>query len=94
MIRGKIMKNKVLIKLIVPELDDTFDIFIPVNEVIWKIKKLIIKSISDLNGTQLDLQKEYILLNKDNCKIYSNNEIVINTDIRNASELIMLSENK
>lgn len=88
------MKNKVLIKLIVPELDDTFDIFIPVNEVIWKIKKLIIKSISDLNGTQLDLQKEYILLNKDNCKIYSNNEIVINTDIRNASELIMLSENK
>ena len=88
------MKNKVLIKLIVPELDDTFDIFIPVNEVIWKIKKLIIKSISDLNGTQLDLQKEYILLNKDNCKIYSNNEIVINTDIRKASELIMLSENK
>ena len=39
------MENKVLIKLIMPELDEEFDIFIPVNELIWKIKKLIIKSI-------------------------------------------------
>lgn len=88
------MKNKVLIRLIVPELDNTFDIFIPVNEVIWKIKKLIVKSISDLTGTPLDTNVEYILLNKDNCKLYSNNEIVINTDIRNATELILISANQ
>ena len=44
------MKNKVLIKLIVPEMDMDFDIFIPVNEVVWKIKKLAIKSISDLSS--------------------------------------------
>ena len=85
------MKNKVLIKLIVPELDETFDIFIPVNEVIWKIKKLMIKSISDLSGVDLNSQKNYALINKDNSRIYSNNEIVINTDIRNASELILIS---
>lgn len=88
------MKNKVLIRLIVPELDNTFDIFIPVNEVIWKIKKLIVKSISDLTSTPLDTNVEYILLNKDNCKLYSNNEIVINTDIRNATELILISANQ
>ena len=85
------MKNKVLIKLIVPELDETFDIFIPVNEVIWKIKKLMIKSISDLSGVDLNFQENYALINKDNSRIYSNNEIVINTDIRNASELILIS---
>ena len=85
------MKNKVLIKLIVPELDETFDIFIPVNEVIWKIKKLMIKSISDLSGVDLNSQENYALINKDNSRIYSNNEIVINTDIRNASELILIS---
>ena len=85
------MKNKVLIKLIVPELDETFDIFIPVNEVIWKIKKLMMKSISDLSGVDLNCQENYALINKDNSRIYSNNEIVINTDIRNASELILIS---
>lgn len=86
------MKNKVLIKLIVPELSECFDIFIPVNELIWKIKKIIIKSISDLENIRLNMDDEFILLNKDNCKIYSNNEIVINTDIRNGSELILISK--
>ena len=85
------MKNKVLIKLIVPELDNSFDLFIPVNEVLWKVKKLVVKSISDLTGGILDYNKEYILINKVTSIPYANNQIVIDTDIRNASELILLS---
>ncbi len=87
------MENKVLIKLIVPEINNEFDVFIPVNEVIWKVKKLIIKSISDLTNIDLDLKDSYCLINKCNSKIYDNNEIVINTDIRNASELVLISLN-
>lgn len=86
------MDNKVLIKLIVPELDSEFDVFIPVNELVWKIKKIFIKCISDLSNITLDMKKEYVLINKDNSKIYTNNEIVINTDIRNSTELIFLSK--
>ena len=85
------MNNKVLIKLIVPELDNDYDIFIPVNEIVWKVKKLIVKSISDLSGIELDLRQEYTLLNKQNNRIYDNNEIVINTDIRNSTELLLIS---
>lgn len=85
------MKNKVLVKLLVPEIDSTFDLFIPVNELIWKIKKLILKSISDLTGGAIDTHKNYVLINKTNSTIYKNNEIVINTDIRNATELILIS---
>ena len=81
------MENKVLIKLIMFDMDECFDIFIPVNEIIWKIKKLIIKSISDITNISLDINNEYVLINKDNSKIYDNNEIVINTDIRNGTEL-------
>ena len=85
------MKNKVLISLFVPELDYTFDIFIPVNEVIWKIKKLIVKSISDLTGGVLNVSKDYTLINKSTSLPYDNNLIIINTDIRNATELVLLS---
>ena len=81
------MENKVLIKLTVPTLNETFDLFLPVNEIIWKVKKMLIKSISDLTGTSLDNNKEYILLNKDSCRVYHNNEIIIDTDIRNGTEL-------
>ena len=86
------MENKVLIKLIMFDMDECFDIFIPVNEIIWKIKKLIIKSISDITNISLDINNEYLLINKDNSKIYDNNEIVINTDIRNGTELILFKK--
>jgi len=82
--------NKVLIRLIVPEIDESFDVFIPVNELVWKIKKILIKSISDLSKFSLNINDEYILLNKDNSTIYKNNDIVINTDIRNGTELIFV----
>ena len=86
------MENKVLIKLIMFDMDECFDIFIPVNEIVWKIKKLIIKSISDITNISLDINNEYLLINKDNSKIYDNNEIVINTDIRNGTELILFKK--
>ena len=85
------MENKVLIKLYVPELDSNFDAYIPVNEIIWKINKMLVKSVSDLSGVNIDGKKEFILLNKNNTRIYNNNEIVINTDIRNGTELILIS---
>lgn len=85
------MKNKVLIKLIVPELDATFDIFIPVNELVWKVKKLILKSVSDLDNINISNNLDCILINKDNSKVYNNNEIILETDIRNSSELILIS---
>lgn len=85
------MKNKVLIKLIIPELEETFDIHIPVNELVWKIRKLIVKSISDLTSKSLVVNDKYLLINKENAKIYSNNEIIINTDIRNGTELLLIS---
>ncbi|MDO4962586.1 MAG: hypothetical protein Q4E75_00575 [bacterium] len=85
------MKNKVLISLEMPEIDVKFDMFIPVNEVVWKIKELILKGISDVLNFELDLNDEFILINKKNSTIYSNNDIIINTDIRNYTELILIS---
>ena len=87
------MNDKVLVKLLLPELDSKYDILIPVNEIIWKIKKLLIKSVSDLEGIKLNMNTDYILLNKENSRVYNNNEIIINTDIRNSTELILITNN-
>ena len=87
------MKNKILIKLIVPELNQTFDIFIPVNEYMWRINKLLIKVISDLSDGVLDMNGNYIFVNKTTGNIYHNSDIIINTDIRNGSELVLFTLN-
>ena len=85
------MNNKVLIKLILPEINKKYDLFIPVNEYIWKINKLMVRSINSLDGEILDVEKEYAIINKDTGKIYQNNEIIVNTEIRNGTELILIT---
>lgn len=86
------MENKILIKLDVFELDDTFDVFIPVNEVVWKIKAMLAKSVSDLEYIKFDSNEDYILVNKITGQVYNNNEIIIDTDIRNGTELLLTSK--
>ncbi|CDE74036.1 leucine rich repeat and fibronectin type III domain containing 2-like protein [Clostridium sp. CAG:451] len=85
-----IMNNKVLVKVSFIELDEDFDMFLPVNELIWKLKKLMLKSISDLTRNNLDKEADYILINKKNSKIYDNNQILLDTDIRNGTELLLI----
>ena len=82
--------NKVLIKLYVPMLDESYDIFIPVNEIMWKVNGIVVKLVSDLSDGNLPFNKNYALVNIENGRIYNNNEIVINTDIRNSSKIALI----
>ena len=83
-------KDKILIKLNFVEIDEVFDVFIPVNELVWKVKKLLIKSVADLTQTKLDINNEYIIMNATTNEIYDNNQVIIDTNIRNATEIIMI----
>ena len=85
------MNDKVLVKLDVFGLDETYDVFIPVNELVWKIKAMLAKCVSDLEYLQFNPTDDYLIVNKKTGNIYNNNEIIINTDIRNGSELLLMS---
>ena len=85
------MKNKVLVRVYVPELDFSTDLFLPVNEVLWKIKIMIIQAISDLTNGALDKNKIYSMINSDTSVVYDINKVLIDTDIRNATEIILIS---
>ena len=84
------MENKILVKIYVPMLDETFDIFVPVNEYIWKMNRLLIGPIGELSNNALPVDKNYIFVNSETGMIYDNNMIIINTDIRNATKLTLL----
>lgn len=85
------MKNKVLVKLIVPEIEMSFDIFVPTNEIVWKVKKMLVKTVSDIVNVNFDLNKNYVLVGN-NGTIYNNNELIIDTDIRNTSEIFLFTK--
>ena len=86
------MNNKVLIKLHAIEYGKVYDVYIPVNYLVWKINKLLIKCIGDLLDIEVDLQKEYMLINKLTNEIYPNNSIIREKDIRNGTELVIMSK--
>lgn len=85
------MTNKVLIKAIFPTIDKSYDIKIPVNELTWKVNKLIVKAIFDINGIAIDLKNDnFNMINKATGEIYQNNQSIIDTNIRNGTEIIFL----
>ena len=88
------MNNKVLVKIILPNLEQEFDVFIPVNEQIWKIEKLVSKCIYDILNISFNPKEEsYNIINKITGQIYDKNQIVLDTDIRNGTELYFIKEN-
>ena len=78
------MNNKILVSVYIPLLDENYDIFIPVNKKVGTIKKGIISAIKDLAS------KEYVLMNKDDCKVIEENIYVKNSGIQNGSKLILV----
>lgn len=82
------MKNKVLIKLIVPDIDETYDIFLPINKKIGEIVILITRSINEHES--LNLQNNKVLYNRSTGRDYDPNDLIKNTDIRNGTSLILL----
>ena len=87
------MKTKVIIKAYFPSLDLSCDIKVPINEVIWKIKKLVVKAVYDMNGINFDMSSKILMMNKVTSQIYNDIDILIDTDIRNGSEVVVITIN-
>lgn len=84
------MNNKVLIRLIVPELDEYYDIFIPVNVRIGTIIKLINKSLVDFTNGGFETNNSRRLYDSFKTGFYDYNELVRNTNIRNGSSVVFM----
>lgn len=84
------MKNKVLVKLAIPEIDETYDIYIPLNKQIGAVIELLNKSLKDLTKDAFVSKEGRNLYNRETGEIYDPNFFVKDTNIRNATTLILL----
>jgi len=85
------MNNKVLVKLIVPEIDTTYDIYLPVNKKIGNILILLNKAISELSGGDFQISEFNSLYNSSTNEKYSSDILLANTNIKNGTKLILLT---
>ena len=82
------MKYKVLIKLFVPEIEETYEMYIPINKTIGEISELLSKLVNDLSKVY-PIKKNACLCNRYTGIIYEKQYLIRNTDIRNGTELII-----
>jgi len=84
------MKNKVLVKVYVPSIDEEYEIYIPTNETINKVLELIIKSVYELSDSNLNLEEKHYILDPDTSIVYTNDQIIRDTNIKNSKKIILI----
>jgi len=84
------MNNKVLVKIIVPKLEQTYDVFIPISKKVSTILYLLTKSINELTYGEFIIDEYINFYNKDTKEVYNLDNIIKDTNIRNGTELILL----
>ena len=84
------MQNKVLVELIVPAIDEKYNLFLPINKRIGNIIILLNKALEDmLNGNYIPNDKA-CLYDKITGEYYDANIILRESNIRNGSVLILI----
>ena len=82
--------NEVLVKLYVPTIGEQYDIWLPVNKKIHTIITLLVKSVNEFTKGYYLPNKMPYLYDKATVKAFDINSRVIDTEIRNGSELILI----
>ena len=84
------MKNKVLVELVVPTIETSFDVYLPINKRIGNIITLLNKTVSELSEGCYEGTSSTALYNRETSQKYEINTLLYNTDIRNGTTLISL----
>ena len=84
------MNNKILIHLSIPDIDEEYDLFIHVNIRIGTLIKLLNKSLSELSSGIFVGNNKRKLYNTIDSNYYDINALILKTNIRNGSHLILL----
>lgn len=82
--------NEILIKIYVPKIEEQYEVWIPANKKIHEIITLLVKAINEYTKGYYIPKKMPYLYDKTVAKVFNINLKVIETDIKNGSELILL----
>lgn len=82
--------NRVLIRVYIPLLEKKYDVWVPINKKVYEIIINLIKGINSINKIEYDMKEIPNLYDKESSEVYDINAKIIDTNIRNGSEVILL----
>jgi len=84
------MKNKVLVQLLVPDIGEEYNVYIPVNKKIGNVIILLTKAINEFEAEIYTKENQNCLYDGTTGERYAINDLVRNTNIRNGTKLILM----
>lgn len=84
------MKNKVLVKIYVPNIDEEYELYIPINESVKKVLELIVKCVYEFSDSTFNYKDQHCLLDPDTAIIYASDQIIRDTNIKNSKKIILI----
>lgn len=82
--------DKVLVEVYVPTLGTAYDMFLPVNAIMYDVLKLIKKAVSDLSGGKFVADENTVICYRGNGAIININLSVFELDIHNGTKLMLI----
>ncbi len=82
--------DKILINLNVPTIERKYNLWIPNNQKIYEIIRLLVIGINDLNNDEYNPKNTPILYDKQTGKPYDMNLTVEEANIKNGTEIILI----
>lgn len=80
------LENKILVNFYILSLGKNYEIFIPVNEKVGNITKLLNNSLFE----DIDSSKNNKILNAETGIVYNNNTLIRTSDIKNGTRLLLI----
>ena len=84
------MKNKINVDIIVPALNESYNVFIPVNKTVGEVIVLLNKAINELTEGEFPISNNLSLIDLNLGLIYNIDYSVKNNKILNGSRLVLL----
>ena len=84
------MKNKVLVDILVPSIEEIYDVYLPVNKKIGIIIILLSRAISEFTNVVYSGDETVCLYNNITGEKYNIDAVLRVTDIRNGSTLVLM----
>ena len=79
-------ENKVIVNLYILSLGMSYEIYLPVNEKVGNISKLINTNMFD----SINMEKNYSILNVEDGTCYKKNVLIRDTNIKNGTKLLLV----
>ena len=84
------MKNKILVQVIVPDIEEEYNVFIPVNKKVGSVAILLSKAIQEMTNNIFMENNANGIYNSDTGELLSPDLMIRETSIKNGSRVILM----